>query len=178
MVMGGLSGLDYEVGRSGQVSTDRFEETFGNSDRLLLGIITGAGGCAGMVLLLLAYYADGLPDLLLCVLMSALLLLRSRVFDRIRHVLPLRLAGVLGIGAAGVATIGQYQVLGPWLPPAVLMVGATVGILSGIRLTDVPRASLRRLLNWTEIVVVLAMVPIFAGGMGLFQFVGERTGTF
>lgn len=178
MVMGGLSGLDYEVGRSGQVSTDRFEETFGNSDRLLLGIITGAGVSAGMVLLLLAYYADGLPDLLLCVLMSALLLLRSRVFDRIRHVLPLRLAGVLGIGAAGMATIGQYQVLGPWLPPAVLMVGATVGILSGIRLTDVPRASLRRLLNWTEIVVVLAMVPIFAWGMGLFQFVGERTGTF
>ncbi|MBR8743569.1 type VII secretion integral membrane protein EccD [Nocardiopsis sp. MG754419] len=178
MVMGGLSGLDYEVGRSGQVSTDRFEDTFDNSDRLLLGIITGAGVSSGAVMLLLAYYADGLPDLLLCALMSALLLMRSRLFDRIRHVLPLRIAGVLGVGAAGVATIGQYPILTPWLPPAVLLVGMVVGILSCIRLADVPRASLRRLLNWAEIAVVIAMLPIFAWGMGLFQFVGERTGAF
>ncbi|PWV45509.1 type VII secretion integral membrane protein EccD [Nocardiopsis sp. L17-MgMaSL7] len=178
MVMGGLSGLDYEVGRSGQVSTGRFEETFDNSDRLLLGIITGAGVSSGLVTVLLAYYAQTLPDLLLCGLMAVLLLLRSRLFDRIRHVLPLRISGVIGIGATGVAAIGTYPVLGPWLPFAVLVGGVVLGILSGVRLTDVPRASLRRLLNWTEIVVVIAMLPVFAWAMGLFQFVGERTGTF
>ncbi|MFC9939512.1 type VII secretion integral membrane protein EccD [Nocardiopsis alba] len=176
MVMGGLSGLDYEVGRSGQVATDRFDDTFGTSDRLLLGIVAGAGVSAALVLALFAYLAQGLPDLLLCGLLSVLMLLRSRLFDRTRHVLPLRLAGVLGIGAAGVATIGQYPVLGPWLPLAVLLLGATVGILSCIRLTDVPRASLRRLLNWTEIIIVIAMLPAFAWSLGLFDFVAARTG--
>lgn len=176
MVMGGLSGLDYEVGRSGQVATDRFDDTFSTSDRLLLGVVTGAGVSMAIVLALLAYLSQGLPDLLLCGLLSALMLLRSRLFDRIRHVLPLRLSGVLGIGATGVATIGQYPVLGPWLPLAVLLLCVTVGILSSIRLTDVPRASLRRILNWTEIVVVIVMFPAFAWSMGLFDFVAARTG--
>lgn len=176
MVMGGLSGLDYEVGRSGQVATDRFDDTFSTSDRLLLGVVTGAGVSMTVVLVLLAYLAQGLPDLLLCGLLSVLMLLRSRLFDRIRHVLPLRLAGVIGVGATGVATIGQYPVLGPWLPFAVLLLGMAVGILSSLRLTDVPRASLRRILNWTEIVIVIAMFPAFAWSMGLFDFVAARTG--
>lgn len=176
MVMGGLSGLDYEVGRSGQVETERFEDTYSNSDRLLLGIVTGTGVSAALTLLLLAYLAVGLPDLLLCALLSLLMVLRSRLFDRIRHVLPLRVAGIVGIGAAGVATIGQYPVLGPWLPGVVLLLGMVLGVLSGIRLADVPRASFRRILNWTEIIVIISLLPIFAWSMGLFEFVAIRTG--
>ncbi|MFE1167540.1 type VII secretion integral membrane protein EccD [Nocardiopsis sp. NPDC058789] len=176
MVMGGLSGLDYEVGRSGQVPTDRFDDTYTTSDRLLLGIVTGAGLSAAVVLVLFAYLAEGLPDLLLCALLSVLMLLRSRLFDRVRHVLPLRLAGVLGVGATGVAAIGQYPVLGPWLPLAALLLGMALGILSSLRLNDVPRASLRRILNWTEILIVIAMFPVFAWSMGLFEFVAARTG--
>ncbi|WP_150248688.1 type VII secretion integral membrane protein EccD [Nocardiopsis deserti] len=175
MVMGGLSGLDYEVGRSGQVTTERFEDTFGNTDRILLGIVLGAAVSGGATTVLLAYLATGLPDLLLCVLLSLLLVLRSRLFDRIRHVLPLRLAGVLGLGAAGVAAVGEYPFLAPWLPLVVLVAGIVLGVLSWVRLTDVPRASLRRLLNWTEILVIIAMCAVFAWGMGLFAFVERMT---
>ncbi|MFE3460909.1 type VII secretion integral membrane protein EccD [Nocardiopsis aegyptia] len=176
MVMGGLSGLDYEVGRSGQVSTDRFEDTYSNSDRLLLGIVLGVAVSGGAVTAMLAFLAQGLPDLLLCGLLAVLLVLRSRLFDRIRHVLPLRLAGVLGLGAAGVAVIGEYPFLSPWLPVAVLLAGMVTGVLSWVRLADVPRASLRRVLNWTEVVVIIAMCAVFAWGMGLFDFVARMTG--
>lgn len=176
MVMGGLSGLDYEVGRSGQVETDRFEETYHNSDRLLLGVALGTAVTMSTTLVLLAHLAQGLPDLLLCVGLSVLTVLRSRLFDRVRHVLPLRLAGVVGLGAAGVATIGQYMVLAPLLPFAVLILGMTLGILSCIRLADVPRASLRRILNWVEILIIIALFPLFAWSMGLFHFVAGMTG--
>lgn len=175
MVMGGLSGLDYEVGRSGQVTTERFEDTYGNTDRLLLGIVLGAAVSGGATTVLLASLAAGLPDLLLCGLLSVLLVLRSRLFDRIRHVLPLRLAGVAGVGATGVAVAGEYAFLAPWLPLVVLLGGIVLGVLSWVRLTDVPRASLRRLLNWTEILVIIAMCGVFAWGMGLFAFVERMT---
>jgi hypothetical protein len=176
MVMGGLSGLDYEVGRSGQVPTERFEDTYGNTDRLLLGIVLGAAVSGGAVTVLLAVLAQGLPDLLLGGLLSVLLVLRSRLFDRIRHVLPLRLAGVLGVGATGVAVVGEYPFMGPWLPLIVLMAGIVLGVLSWVRLTDVPRASLRRLLNWTEVLVIIGMSAVFAWAMGLFAFVARMTG--
>ncbi|MEV2278398.1 type VII secretion integral membrane protein EccD [Nocardiopsis sp. NPDC049922] len=176
MVMGGLSGLDYEVGRSGQVATERFEDTFTNSDRMLLGLVLGSALSGGAVTVLLAFMAGGLPDLLLGGLLSVLLVMRSRLFDRIRHVLPLRLAGVLGLGATGVAAIGEYPALGPWLPVAVLLAGMVLGVLSWVRLTDVPRASLRRLLNWTEVLVIIAMCAVFAWGMGLFAFVARMSG--
>ena len=175
MVMGGLSGLDYEVGRSGQVATERFEDTYHNTDRLLLGIVLGTAVSGGAVAVSLGLLATGLPDLLLCGLLSVLLVLRSRLFDRIRHVLPLRLAGVLGVGATGVAVVGEYPFLAPWLPLIVLLGGITLGVLSWVRLTDVPRASLRRFLNWTEIVVIIAMFAVFAWGMGLFDFVQRMT---
>lgn len=147
MVMGGLSGLDYEVGRSGQVATGQFEETYSNSDRFLLGTMLGIGASGGAVTVLLASLGTGLPDLLLGALLSLLFILRSRLFDRIRHVLPLRLAGVLGLGATGVATIGHYEFLGSWLSALTLLVGMVVGVLSWVKLNDVPRASLRRTLN-------------------------------
>ncbi|WP_017569568.1 type VII secretion integral membrane protein EccD [Nocardiopsis halotolerans] len=175
MVMGGLSGLDYEVGRSGQVTTERFEDTFGNTDRLLLGVVLGAAVSGGATVVLLAYLATGLPDLLLCGLLSVLLVLRSRLFDRVRHVLPLRLAGVLGLGATGVAAVVEYAFLAPWLPLAALVAGVVLGVLSWVRLTDVPRASLRRILNLTEILVIIAMCAMFAWGMGLFAFVQRMT---
>ncbi|MGW9348780.1 type VII secretion integral membrane protein EccD [Nocardiopsis flavescens] len=176
MVMGGLSSLDYEVGRSGQVATERFEDTFTNSDRLLLGIVSGAAVTGGAVVVLLGAMAAGLPDLLLCGLLSALLVMRSRLFDRIRHVLPLRLAGLVGFGATGFAVVGEYGFLAAWLPVAALLAGIVLASLSWVRLTDVPRASLRRLLNWTEVLVVIAMCGVFAWGMGLFALVARMTG--
>lgn len=175
MVMGGLSGLDYEVRHSGQVETGRFEDTFTNSDRLLLGVVLGAAVSGGAAAALLALTGGGVPDLLLAGLVSVLLVLRSRLFDRVRHVLPLRIAGVAGLGAAGVGAVGHAGALAPWLPPAALLAGMVLAVLSWVRLADVPRASLRRILNWTEVVVVMGLCTAFAWAVGLFDLVGRLT---
>jgi type VII secretion integral membrane protein EccD len=176
MVMGGLSGLDYEVGRTGQVDTERFEETHTNSDRLLLGIVMGVGVGGAAVTLLLAYLGRGIPDLLLCALLGSLFIFRSRSFDRIRHVLPLRLAGVTSLGATGFAAAAQYPVFAPWLPLAALIAGVILAALSWVRLNDVPRASLRRILNWSEVFVIAALCVVLAWAMGLFAFVARMSG--
>ena len=176
MVMGGLSSLDYEVSRTGKVDTGRFEETYSNSDRLLLGIVTGLAFSGGSVTLILAYFGTGLPDLLLCGLFGLLFVLRSRLFDRIRHVLPLRLAGVTALAAAGLAVAVQHPVFAPWLPASALAAGILLAVLSGVRLNDVPLASLRRILNWVEVFVITSISVIFAWAMGLFDFVAQMTG--
>lgn len=176
MVMGGLSGLDYEVSRTGQVETEQFEEIHSNSDRILLGVVMGVGVGGGAVALLLAHLGRGIPDLLLCGLFGSLFVLRSRLFDRIRHVLPLRLAGVISLGATGLAAAVQYSVFAPWLPLVVLVAGAALAALSWVRLNDVPRASFRRLLNWSEAFVIASMCVVLAWAMGLFAFAAHMAG--
>src|SRR5690606_41316366 len=52
---------------------------------------------------LLALTGEGARDLLLAALVSLVLLLRSRLFDRVAHVLPIRLGGVLGLAVVGAA---------------------------------------------------------------------------
>src|SRR5699024_6394682 len=100
----------------------------------------------------------------------------SRLFDRIRHVLPLRLAGVISLGATGLAAAVQYSVFAPWLPLVVLVAGAALAALSWVRLNDVPRASFRRLLNWSEAFVIASMCVVLAWAMGLFAFAAHMAG--
>ncbi|MDA2806235.1 type VII secretion integral membrane protein EccD [Nocardiopsis suaedae] len=177
LVMGGLSALDYEVRHSGQVETGRFEETLTSSDRLLLGLVLGTAVAGALTVPLLAAVGGGVPDVLLAALVAVLLVFRSRLFDRVRHALPLRLGGALGVGAAAVGAYGLLPALGPWLPALALAAGAVLALLSRIRLAEVPRASLRRTLNGIEIVAVVAVCAVLAWSMGLFALVARLTGS-
>ncbi|ASU81999.1 type VII secretion integral membrane protein EccD [Nocardiopsis gilva YIM 90087] len=175
LAMGGLSSLDYEVRHSGQVDSERFEESLTSSDRLLLGAVLGFAVSAVGTVPLLVFMGRGLPDFLLAALLSLLLILRSRLFDRISHVLPLRVGGVAGLGITLMASIKLLPALGPWIPAIALVVGVAVSVLSWIRLADVPRASLRRVINGVEIVVVVALCATTAWAMGLFDLVTSLT---
>ncbi|WP_338022797.1 type VII secretion integral membrane protein EccD [Allosalinactinospora lopnorensis] len=175
LAMGGLAGLDYEVRHVGQVGTERFEEDLGNSDRLLLGTLLGCAVSVTAAAPLLVAVGGGLPDVLLAGLVSLLMVFRSRLFDRISHVLPLRLGGVLGAGVAALGSITLLPAIAPWLPALVLAAGAAVAVLSGVRLADVPRASLRRTFNAVEIVVIIALCGVTAWAMGLFHLVAALT---
>ncbi|WP_026123988.1 type VII secretion integral membrane protein EccD [Nocardiopsis chromatogenes] len=177
LAMGGLSGLDYEVRHSGQVETGRFEETLTSSDRLLFGLVLGTAAAGALTVPLLAAVGGGPPDVLLAALVAVLLVFRSRLFDRIRHALPLRLGGALGLGAAAIGAYGLLPAAGPWLPALALAAGAVLALLSRIRLAEVPRASLRRTLNGIEVVVVIAACAVLAWSMGLFALVARLTGS-
>ncbi|WP_141921977.1 type VII secretion integral membrane protein EccD [Haloactinospora alba] len=171
LAMGGLSGLDYEVRHAGQVGTRRFEENFTSSDRLLLGFVVGSTASAAAAVALLVGIGGRPQDALMAALVSLLLVLRSRLFDRVSHVLPLRLAGVLGLGYTAVASLDMFPPIAPWLPTIALATGAALAVVSWVRLAEVPRASLRRVLNGVEIAVVIALCAATAWAMGLFDLV-------
>ncbi|MFW5415791.1 type VII secretion integral membrane protein EccD [Nocardiopsis sp. CNT-189] len=173
--MGGLSALDYEVRHSGQVATDRFEETLTSSDRLLHGLVLGCALAAAAAAPLLVLLGGRTQDVLLAALVSLLMVFRARLFDRIRHTLPLRLGGTFGLGVSALGAWTLLPSLGPWLPALTLAAGAVLAVLSWVRLADVPRASLRRTLNGVEIVLVIALCGVLAWSMGLFDLVVRLT---
>ncbi|MFE1081456.1 type VII secretion integral membrane protein EccD [Nocardiopsis alba] len=175
LVMGGLSSLDYQVVNSGEVETERFEDTLNNSDRLLLGVVLGAAISATATVPLILLLAEGLPDRLLALAVSLVLILRSRLFARVRHVLPLRLGGVVGLVLVLLHLSQVVPSMAVWIPAIALLGGLTVVSLSWIKLGDVPQASLSRVLNWVEVALVMAMLVMAAWGMGLFAFVSEMT---
>lgn len=177
LAMGGLSALDYEVRHAGQVETGRFEETLTSSDRLLHGLVLGAAVATALTVPLLAVVGGRVQDVLLAALVAVLMVFRSRLFDRVRHALPLRLGGTLGLGAAAIGAYPLVPALGPWLPAATLAAGAVLALLSWVRLAEVPRASLRRTLNGVEIVAVIALCAVLAWAMGLFDLVARLTGS-
>ncbi|MFE9243576.1 type VII secretion integral membrane protein EccD [Nocardiopsis sp. NPDC006938] len=171
LALGGLSGLDYEVRQVGQTDNQRFEESLANSDRMLTGTILGVSVAATLSVGLLALTGDGRRDLVLAALVSLALLMRSRLFDRVSHVLPVRLTGVLGLAVTGVAATTAHPALAGALPAVVLVACVAVAALSAIRLTDVPRASLRRLLNGVEIAVVAGMCVAAVWSLGVYEAV-------
>ncbi|MBQ1083457.1 type VII secretion integral membrane protein EccD [Nocardiopsis sp. B62] len=175
LVMGGLSALDYRVVNSGGVPTERFEETLNTSDRLLLGVVLGSAVSATAVVSLLLWSGEGTPDSLLVLTLSFLLLLRSRLFARIRHVLPLRVGGVTGVVLSLLHLVQVVPMVAVWIPIFTLSVGAVTAAVSWIKLDDVPQASVSRVLNWIELGLVMVAFATTAWGMGLFSYVADMT---
>lgn len=171
LALGGLSGLDYEVRQVGQTDSERFETGLATSDRLLLGSLLGAVVVSVAAAALLASTGEGARDLTLAALVSLVLLLRSRLFDRVAHVLPIRLGGVCGLAVVGaVAATGAGWTLA-LAPAAVLLAGTAVAALSAVHLTDVPRASLRRIFNAVEVAAVIGMCVAAVWALGVYEAV-------
>lgn len=171
LVLGGLSGLDYEVRHQGQADTDRFDETLTTSDRILMGGVVGVAATLLAVVAALTFTGVGTADLLLAAFVSLLLVMRSRLFDRVPHVLVIRVAGVLGLTVVVVSASGASPLVLALLPAASLAFGVLVASLSGVQLTDVPRASLRRLLNGVEVAAIVALCVISVWALGLYDLV-------
>ncbi|MWA02948.1 type VII secretion integral membrane protein EccD [Actinomadura sp. LD22] len=170
MTLGGLAGVDRRARDDGRVPTVRLDDRLRTTEDLLIGALAGLSGGACALLALLAA-GDG-RDRLLAAVTSLALLLRSRLFDRVPHALGPRLAGVAGLGAAAVAAASGSGSLSGWTPALALAAALAVAGLSAVPLTPVPRARLRRLLDWTELAVVAAMVVTAAYTFGLLDHLG------
>jgi type VII secretion integral membrane protein EccD len=173
LTVGGLAGADYRVRNAGAIPREQFATRFRQSTALLYGglvasAVTGAGaGC------LLAFGPTW--DRWLGVVIGVGLLLRSRVFSRTPSILPLRLAGLLVLGVHALVAVRQSDTLRPWT--MLLAAGAaTAGVaLSAVPLSEVARARVKQLLNWAEVVVVVALVALAAGAVGAYAWVATQT---
>ena len=170
LALGGLSAT------GGEAPSPRLDNRVRRSDRLLIGMIGGLSAVAVLGALPAALSADRWQQLLAGAI-GVGLLLRSRIYSQMPHVVGPRTAGVVvllvlwfGIARAQSLTGGLLFVV----PITVLGVGALLAaVLPGM--TPVVRARVGRLLNGAELVLVVAAVVLVAGVLGLFDWVGAVT---
>lgn len=174
---GGLAALDHRVRNSVGAKPAELTAALRSSRRLLLSGLCVAGSVIGGSAIALAG-GSGPADPALAALTGLALLLRARAFTERRHVAIIGAAGVLAVLAVGVRTLqGPYPAVGLGL-----LVGA--GALAALatltcagsspagtaRGAGVLSARLRRLLDLSEWLVVLTLIPLAALGAGLFDW--------
>ncbi len=171
MAAGGLATADYRVRRTALLTRQELADRVRQSSMLLFGALVGAavvGGLAGVQL----GYAEAVSDRLLGGAVGVALLLRSRVFSRILHITPPRLAGV-AVLAAHAVRLGSLPAVRPWLVAGVVVLAAGLVALAVAPFSDITRARIKRTLNWTENVVVVVMIALLASSVGLYDMVAD-----
>lgn len=168
--VGGLAGADYRVRHAGRVSDADLRRRFRVSNDLLVG---GLVGCALVVVVAgLVLDTDGDDwDRTLALLLALTAALRSRVFSRVQHMLPLRLAGVVVLTVVLAQALDGSD-LTVWLVPAISAVTLAGMGLATIRLSEIQRARVKRTLNLVELVTVVVLIVVLAGAMGVYDALG------
>ncbi len=169
--VGGLASADYRVRAAGRLSGTALQARYRESNGLLVGGLLAAAVIVLVCGSTLAVTRPTVWDPWLATSLGLVAVLRSRVFSRIVHVVPLRVAGSLVLLMVGVSEGARLDALEPWVAALVPVVVLAVVALSMVRLSDVPRARLKRVLDWTEFVLVVVMVVMTAGAMGVFGWV-------
>jgi type VII secretion integral membrane protein EccD len=165
--VGGLATADYRVRKSQLLTQQEIAARVRQSNALLFGGLVGIAVVGILAGVGLAYSHDGW-DRLLGLAVGVGFLLRSRVFSRVLHMSPLRVAGVVVLAAQGVR-IGSLPEVRPWLPVLVAVAGGLLVALGAAPLSDITRARVKRALNWTESVVVVVTIALAAAGLGLYD---------
>ncbi|MEJ3747605.1 type VII secretion integral membrane protein EccD [Actinomycetes bacterium KLBMP 9797] len=131
------------------------------ADLMLTGLLVGVSAVAATGLVILGTAGGSAPYLI--ALVSAGYLLRSRLFPTLRHRLPLLACGLTGPAALAVGYPGPQ-----WAVPA--LAGLALAVLAvGMRYRDRrPSVYLGRIAELTEIVLLLAVVPVACGVLGLY----------
>lgn len=169
LTVGGIAGADYRVRNVGQVSAQELARRIRYSDVLLHGSLF-AVALVGLVAGLMLTASDLWWDRLLGLAAGLGLLLRSRVFSRVPHILPLRLAGLVVLIGQCVRYMREDAAAGAWLVAVAVTAATVVVAVSAIQLSEVGRARLKQVLNVAEMVVVAAMIPLAAGGLGAYRW--------
>jgi type VII secretion integral membrane protein EccD len=175
LTVGGLAAADYRVRNALLLSQEALVNRIRQSSWLLTGALAALAALGGVAGVGLAYQPTAW-DRLLALAVGLGLLLRSRLFSRIAHVLPLRLAGVTVVAALALRHGTPLDILAPWFAVVTLLVVVVVAGISALPLSDITHARVKQLLNWFEYVVVIAMVVLAAGALGVYDMVALRTG--
>lgn len=172
--VGGLASADYRVRHAGRLPADALGARYRQSNDLLLG------GLTALALVVVwggvwAATGDGSErrwDPYLAASVAVAALLRSRVFSRVQHLLPLRVAGLAVLAVVAIVVCGREPALAPWAV-LVLVFLVVLGVgLASLVMSDITRARVKRTLNLAEFFVVVDMVVVAAGALGVFAAMG------
>lgn len=166
--VGGLASADYRVRSAGRMSASALRARYRESNGLLVGGLLAASALVLVGGGVLAVLRPGVWDPWLVASLGIVAVLRSRVFSRVGHVLPLRVSGTLVLVLAGIAEGSRQEAVEPWVATLVPVAVLALVAVSTIRTSEVPKARLKRVLDWSEFVAVVVMVVMVAGALGLF----------
>jgi type VII secretion integral membrane protein EccD len=174
LTVGGLASDDFRVRNFGLVTGEQLAARIKQSSALLAGGIAGVSAVGlGTGLLLTASSSEW--DRLLGFAVGVALVLRSRVFSRVPHIVPLRSAGLVVLAAQGLRA-AREDLPGVSLVAAIAAACAVLVVLSAVPLSEVARARVRQVLHLAEMCVVVAMVAIAGGALGGYDWIGRVIG--
>jgi type VII secretion integral membrane protein EccD len=165
--VGGLASADYLVRSGGQMPSNSLTDRLGRSGASLVGALMGIGMLTAIACVRLAFI-DSYWDRALGILLAITLLLRSRAFSQVWHVLPLRVAGVVGLVAQGYGLVSYAPGLRLWVPLVAAVAAVIFVLISAVHPSDIARARIKRILDWVERLVVIALIPVCVGAVGAY----------
>ncbi len=169
--VGGLASADYRVRHVGRLDLVTLRARYRASNAVLIGSLVGISlvvAWGGIALDL----AGSSWDRTLALTLAAAALLRSRLFSRTPHMLPLRIAGV----AVVVFAMGRFAVeeesTTPWLVVAISLILVAAVAASTLQISDITRARVKRWLNVLEFLVVVDLLVVLFGALGVYDKMG------
>jgi len=169
--VGGLASADYRVRHVGRLELAALRARYQASNAVLIGSLVGIALVivwGGVTLDL----AGSSWDRTLALSLAAAAILRSRLFSRTPHMLPLRTAGVVVVTFAMARFAIEEEWAAPWLAIVVAAVLLAAIALSSLQMSDITRARVKRWLNVVEFLVVVDLLVVLVGAVGVYDEMG------
>lgn len=169
--VGGVASADYRVRHVGRLDLAALQARYRASNAVLVGSLIGIalvivwGGIA-------LDLSDEPWDRTLALSLAAAATLRSRLFSRTPHMLPLRTAGLLVIAFVAGHFLIEHPDIAPWLAVGVAVAMTAALGLTSAPMSDITRARVKRILNIAEFLVVVVLLVVLFGAVGVFERIG------
>lgn len=174
MSTGSLFGLDREIQAGREVTTDALRWRVERVDAMLCGGLIAVSLVVGAASVTLTLQAD-LYARLLGIGAAIALLTRSRIFDQIRHVAPLRVVAALSLGFGTWHWLNANTALKPWIPAIAVLACLAYAGLTTIDRSLVGQAKARRIVGVAEIILVAAIFGLIGQVTGLYTYIATLT---
>jgi len=171
MASSGLFALDREVRGGAPTTDDRLARRLEATDARLTGAVWGLAACTAASSVLLAAQSDRWAALMGAAAALALLT-RSRIFELVRHVAPLRLTGMAALGWSAWLWIGHSAPLLEWVPALAVLAGLSYVSVASVSRSAVSAAWWRRVVAVAETILVAGMFALAGHLSGLYAMVG------
>ncbi len=169
--VGGLASADYRVRHVGRLDLSVLRARYRASNALLVGSLVGIALVVVWAGVVLDVRGDDW-DQTLALSLAVAALLRSRLFSRTQHMLPLRIASLAVLGFVLTRHAVDHADLGAWLAPiGALCLAAAIGV-AGVPISAITRARVKRTLNIVEFLVIVDLLVVLAGSMGVYSALG------
>ncbi|MEV0646884.1 type VII secretion integral membrane protein EccD [Phytomonospora sp. NPDC050363] len=174
MTTGGLFGMDRRIQSGRSATTEDLRLRLERIDAMLCGGLVALSFSVALTSVVLTR-DGGVFEGWLGFGAAVAVLTRSRVFDQIRHVAPLRIAGTAAVGYAVWIWINDVSAMDPWLPAVAVLVALGYAGTTTVPRSTVGSARARRIVGVAEIVLVSALVAITGKVIGLYDMVASMS---